>query len=1020
MKHAPLRLLGALAGPAGAPREHGEPVSTGPLAPTLNAYTGPSSGELTGLAGLVAHLLLGFDGSIGDNATAPWLTGEADVVFASRRLRLRRLGRRPEPRLTIALVEGAVGAPPAGTSPGGPAEWLAGTSPSVVAPIFVCRGDATHDSGLRGLLSAEVASAVRRITGAGVPTDLPGADAATLLARRDELAGHIQSILAERRNESHRLELRLEAIGKERSETEALLAEARRRLHALEAELTADASRVRYGEFARAAEEAESRQAADQWGPRVEDLDAQVARWRSTLAELDHREAWLRDELARVHPDDAAPELALADQRAAVTVAQRLVADLEAEVARFAGAMAGPLCLCRDAHPRLNPLVETLGRQLDRFATLVSQQDRALRTQELLDETERLDRSRTELRRQLEKLLERRQTMVRTSRARRDKGLPPIAALTSSDRATLEAERGAAVRDIEALERRATELAAHADELLATRRSVLNPPELARWQHELDAVQSRLDGAGSGRAPAVRPTLRASDVLARLSDGDLCEVRLVAGGRSVEARDRSGARIQDGELNEEGRRLVAWSLRLALADACAAAGVALPLLLDEPFAGLSDRAAANLATALDDFAQRGRQVLMFTRRPAALERLRSLGASIRSLRAPAAAAPLTAERPAPPRVIETRVEQRDKPLDVEDEIERFPVPVEDRRRVFHAARVKTVGDLISADPSALAEELGIAGVTAELVALWQAHAALVCFVPGLTFNEAKLLANAGVLSIDELAEADAEMLGATLRRAGAERLDDERVAEWIELAAESIPRWESGGWSDRWRRNRQERSERIAGNARRSAGHQAAGDDGVSLALPRRRAVQERARKPAQPASRGEARRRGRAIETRSGRPASSGADTTAKFYLESGSPIVDAPSIGPKRAERLVALGVKTVAQLLRADAAELATRVGDPRVDAGRVVSWQQQAGLVCAIPGLRGHDAAVLVGSGFTSAEEVAAMKPAELLSFVGPFCDSPEGERVLRGSQRPDLAEVSQWVANARRRREVAGV
>ncbi|MGL4511596.1 MAG: DUF4332 domain-containing protein [Lacipirellulaceae bacterium] len=1020
MRSAPLRLLGASADATPTGGQLAVRLTTGPCAPTLNAFADPSGAELTGFASLVAHLLLGFDGALNDPPAAPWSPGDADVVWSEQRFRLRRQGSRGDSRLTIAGREGATG--PIASGPG---VWLAGVAPHAVAPVFVCRGDASPDAGLRGLLSPEVASAVRRITGSPAAPELRDGEGAGLLARRDELAGRIQAMLAERRTESQRLQARLDAVEKERAEAEGALADARRRLHALEGELSADESRVRYVELARAAEEAESRQAADECGPRVEDLDAQVARWRSTLAELDHREVWLRDELARVHPDDVAPELALADQRAAVAVAQRLVADLEAEVARFAGAMGSPLCLCRDAHPRLNPLVDTLGRQLDRLAGLVSQQDRALRSQELIDEAERIDRSRHELRRQLDKLLERRQTLVRTSRARLDKGLAPRDAHGEADRATLEAERGDAAQAVDALQRRCSELAAHADELLATRRSVLSTPELVRWQRELDSLQTRIEATRAGAPPATpRPTLRASDVLARLSDGDLAEVRLVAGGRAVEARERAGAPLRDDELTEEGRRLVAWSLRLALADACAAAGVALPLVFDEPFAGLSDRAAANLATALDDFARRGRQVLLFTRRPAAIERLRSLGANVRGLRGvvapaprvepappPRAAAPVPAAAPEPVLAAAAAVVESGTLLCVSDDIDRFPVALEDRRRTFHSARVRTVGDLLGADPSALAEELASPGVTAELVALWQAHVALVCFVPGLTFDDAKSLTDAGVLSIDELAEADAEGLGAKLRRGGPSRVSDERVAEWVELAAEALPRWAGEGWQERWRRNRAERSERIADNARRD---RPVTDDAVPLA-PRHRDAS--GRKPPRPASRGDARRRGRAIDARVSK--TSGTDEAVKFFLEASSAIVDAPSIGPKRAAGLAKAGVRTVAHLLRADAADLAARLEDSRVDAERVVSWQHQASLVCAVPGLRGHDAIVLVGSGFTSAEEIAGMKPAELLSFIGPFCDSPEGERALRGSPRPDLAEVSQWIASARRRRAVVG-
>ena len=90
------------------------------------------------------------------------------------------------------------------------------------------------------------------------------------------------------------------------------------------------------------------------------------------------------------------------------------------------------------------------------------------------------------------------------------------------------------------------------------------------------------------------------------------------------------------------------------------------------------------------------------------------------------------------------------------------------------------------------------------------------------------------------------------------------------------------------------------------------------------------------------------------------------RFYLEVTSDVEAAPSIGAKRAAQLTDLGVATVTQLLEADPEDLAARLDDKRVDAATIVAWQHQAGLMCRVPGLRGHDAQLLVGSGFTTPE------------------------------------------------------
>lgn len=132
------------------------------------------------------------------------------------------------------------------------------------------------------------------------------------------------------------------------------------------------------------------------------------------------------------------------------------------------------------------------------------------------------------------------------------------------------------------------------------------------------------------------------------------------------------------------------------------------------------------------------------------------------------------------------------------------------------------------------------------------------------------------------------------------------------------------------------------------------------------------------------------------------------RFYLELESPVVDAPSIGPKMASRLDNIGVYTVADLLQADAAEIASRLKHNRTKASKVKSWQQQSRLVCRIPQLRGHDAQILVALDYTEPEQIASTSPEQLFAAVKPFAESKEGQRVIRKMNPPDLVEVTQWI------------
>ncbi len=144
------------------------------------------------------------------------------------------------------------------------------------------------------------------------------------------------------------------------------------------------------------------------------------------------------------------------------------------------------------------------------------------------------------------------------------------------------------------------------------------------------------------------------------------------------------------------------------------------------------------------------------------------------------------------------------------------------------------------------------------------------------------------------------------------------------------------------------------------------------------------------------------------------------RFHLELDAHVVDAPSIGPKMSKRLESMGITTVQDLLEANADLVAKKMNLNHVDARKVREWQAQASLVCRVPGLRGHDAQILVGVGVNEPEELAALKGRDLLAQVEPFCESSEGERILRGGTKPDLKEVMDWIRSARQARPLQQV
>ena len=129
----------------------------------------------------------------------------------------------------------------------------------------------------------------------------------------------------------------------------------------------------------------------------------------------------------------------------------------------------------------------------------------------------------------------------------------------------------------------------------------------------------------------------------------------------------------------------------------------------------------------------------------------------------------------------------------------------------------------------------------------------------------------------------------------------------------------------------------------------------------------------------------------------------------------MDAPAIGPRTAERLEAVGIRTVDDLLRADSEQTAARLDYQRIKAETIRQWQAQSGLVCRIPNLRGHDAQILVACGYTQPEQLQSLSADDLMAVVGPFVATREGERIIRSGRRPDHEEVSQWLRWARHTR-----
>ncbi|MBU6385773.1 MAG: DUF4332 domain-containing protein [Planctomycetes bacterium] len=136
--------------------------------------------------------------------------------------------------------------------------------------------------------------------------------------------------------------------------------------------------------------------------------------------------------------------------------------------------------------------------------------------------------------------------------------------------------------------------------------------------------------------------------------------------------------------------------------------------------------------------------------------------------------------------------------------------------------------------------------------------------------------------------------------------------------------------------------------------------------------------------------------------------DVTWKFFLDLSSPVVDAPTIGPKMAQKLESIRVKTIGDLLAAESGDIAQAIGEKSVTAATVDSWKSQSMLVCRIPNLRGQDAQLLVAAGYSTAESIADASKDTLVEAIARVASTKQGLRYLRGGNPPDAERIGSWI------------
>lgn len=149
------------------------------------------------------------------------------------------------------------------------------------------------------------------------------------------------------------------------------------------------------------------------------------------------------------------------------------------------------------------------------------------------------------------------------------------------------------------------------------------------------------------------------------------------------------------------------------------------------------------------------------------------------------------------------------------------------------------------------------------------------------------------------------------------------------------------------------------------------------------------------------------------GAPLAKREKTLPKVMLSDSAPVVQAPSIGPKTAKRLEAVGVRTIADLLAMNAEEGEQQIDARHISAQVIRDWQAQALLACTVPGLKSREAQALVACGIHDAAGLAQSNPTALCEAVAHWGLSDEGQRAWGSAPAPTGDDVATWIERARR-------
>jgi len=491
-----------------------------------------------------------------------------------------------------------------------------------------------------------------------------------LVQRRDAVAGQIEQQIADRRQESSAVEQALDELD-QALDAKCQASESKQvELRGVESSLAEIETRLRYFDLETAIQTSGTPVDLQQTQHQLNELDGEIGRCRAWLTALQAREVSLRTDLTRLHPDGTADRIcSLDDQRATVGMVERLLDDLDAEIATLKSPTATRRDIAPAAYARLGPVSELLRQQTYTLCNQISEQQKTEGRQQLALELRLLNRSQFDLADQLEQLLARRERLAHHSRAplqpslqlagqpavdycrceqhepfvRRasetllaagDQNLHQVELRSQLDhlyqqRVEIQCQLVTLGQEIEHLQRRWDELQSGRARLIGGESLVSLRSELSRLEAELSlllkASQRREATPDSG------DHLRASGYLAQLSGGGLVQIQLDRQQGAASFVSDSGSSLPLDALTAAQCDQLYLALTLAVVNSLTRRGIHLPLILDEPFLRQDQPQTTAMAAVLAKFARAGNQLLVLSEDRVAIRRFESMGVAVLDL-----------------------------------------------------------------------------------------------------------------------------------------------------------------------------------------------------------------------------------------------------------------------------------------------------------------------------------------------------------------------------------------------------